>query len=79
MREYVKPAKPGDIRPKPGTARKMVFPDLKSSRVPVSLRIPRIVLERVKMIANRRGGRYQSMLNDWIAERSERENAAVES
>lgn len=72
---YVKAAKPGDIRPKPGTARRVFFPELKPTRRAIQLRVPVIVLNRVKMIANRRGVRYQSMLNDWIAERSERENA----
>jgi predicted DNA binding CopG/RHH family protein len=73
MRELVKPAAPGDIRPKPNTARRVMFPELKPSRKPISLRLPSLVLNRVKLIANRRGVPYQTMLNDWIAERSERE------
>ena len=77
MAEYVKAAKAGDIRPRKGTARRVVFPELKATRTPIQLRVPDLVLRRIKQIANRRGVRYQSMMNDWLAERAERDSLAA--
>lgn len=77
MPKYVPDTKPGTARPRHATARRVAFTELKPSRAAISLRVPVLVLERVKRIANRRGVPYQSLLNEWIAERSENERFAA--
>jgi predicted DNA binding CopG/RHH family protein len=57
-----------------GNARRMVFPNLKPSRQPISLRIPGITLQKIRRAANRQGVPYQSLINVWLAERAEIEN-----
>lgn len=75
MREFVKDAKLGEIRPRRGTARPVAFLNLKPTRTAIQLRIPDLVLARVKSIANRRGVHYHALLTDWIAERAEKDKA----
>ncbi|HEY5297007.1 MAG TPA: CopG family antitoxin [Verrucomicrobiae bacterium] len=55
-------------------ARRVVFPNLKPSRQPISLRIPGITLQKIRRAANRQGVPYQSLINVWLAERAEAEN-----
>jgi predicted DNA binding CopG/RHH family protein len=50
-----------------------VFPRLKPSRRPVTLRVPEIILDKIMAVANRRGTRYQSMMNEWLAEKADAE------
>ncbi|MFH1825558.1 MAG: BrnA antitoxin family protein [Candidatus Firestonebacteria bacterium] len=54
-------------------AKKTVFPNLKPTYLSISLRMPRILLEDLKMIANRRDIPYQSLMKSFIAERVKRE------
>lgn len=54
-------------------ARRVVFPNLKPSRQPISLRIPGITLQKIRTVANRQGVPYQSLINIWLAERAEAE------
>jgi predicted DNA binding CopG/RHH family protein len=54
-------------------ARNVVFPNLKPSRQPISLRIPGITLQKIRRAANRQGVPYQSLINIWLAERAEAE------
>jgi predicted DNA binding CopG/RHH family protein len=50
-----------------------VFPNLKPSRQPISLRVPGITLQKIRRVANRQGVPYQSLINIWLAERAEAE------
>ncbi len=50
-----------------------VFPRLKPTRRSVTVRVPTMVLDKIMAVANRRGSRYQSMINEWLAERANRE------
>ena len=51
----------------------VVFPRLKPTRRSVTVRVPTLVLDKIMAVANRRGSRYQSMINEWLAERADRE------
>ena len=55
----------------------MVFPNLKPTREPVSLRIPGITMEKIRRLANRRGISYQNLINSWLAERADEEMKAA--
>jgi len=57
-------------------AKRVVFPNLKPSRQPISLRIPGITLQKIRTVANRQGVPYQSLINIWLAERAEAEAKA---
>ena len=54
-------------------SRPAVFPRLKPTRRSVTLRVPTLVLDKIMAVANRRGSRYQSMINEWLSERAETE------
>ena len=54
-------------------SRRVVFPRLKPTRRPVTVRVPTLVLDKIMAVANRRGSRYQSMINEWLAERADAE------
>lgn len=54
-------------------AQRVVFPNLKPSRQPISLRVPGITLQKIRRVANRQGVPYQSLINVWLAERAEAE------
>jgi predicted DNA binding CopG/RHH family protein len=47
------------------------FPNLKPSTTSISLRLPTGMLERIKIIANRRDIPYQSLIKAWLAEKVE--------
>ncbi|OGF44180.1 MAG: hypothetical protein A2452_06980 [Candidatus Firestonebacteria bacterium RIFOXYC2_FULL_39_67] len=49
-------------------AKKTVFPNLKPGYSSISLRLPRILLEELKMIANKRDVPYQSLMKIFLAE-----------
>lgn len=51
----------------------VVFPRLKPTRRSVTVRVPTLVLDKIMAVANRRGSRYQSMINEWLAERADSE------
>ena len=48
------------------------LPNLKPSTVSISLRLPRGVLERIKIAANKRDMPYQSLIKAWLAEKLDR-------
>lgn len=54
-------------------SRAVVFARLKPTRRSVTVRVPTLVLDKIMAVANRRGSRYQSMINEWLAERADRE------
>jgi predicted DNA binding CopG/RHH family protein len=54
-------------------AQRVVFPNLKPSRQPISLRVPGVTLQKIRRVANRQGVPYQSLINIWLAERAEAE------
>ena len=55
------------------SAKKSVFPRLKPSTKTISLRLPEILLEDLKYLANKRDVPYQSLLKVFLAERVEDE------
>jgi predicted DNA binding CopG/RHH family protein len=76
--QYVKEAKASDWADADlSKARPMVFPNLKRTREPVSLRIPDITMEKIRRLANRRGIPYQNLIASWLAERAEQEMKAA--
>lgn len=75
---YVKEAKASDWADADlSRARPVIFPNLKPTREPVSLRIPGITLDKIRRLANRRGIPYQSLINSWLTERAEQETKAA--
>ena len=55
-------------------ARRVAFPNLKPSMRTISVRLPVPMINRLKLLANRRDVPYQSLLKMFLAERLEREN-----
>ena len=54
-------------------AKRVVLPDLKPSQKTISLRLPEMMLARLKALANKRDVPYQSLLKMFLAERIEQE------
>jgi predicted DNA binding CopG/RHH family protein len=54
-------------------AGKRVFPNLAPSLKTISLRLPELLLEELKLLANKRDVPYQSLLKLYLAERVEQE------
>lgn len=54
-------------------AQRTVFPDLHPSVKTISLRLPELMLEELKLLANKRDIPYQSLLKLFLAERIEEE------
>jgi len=54
-------------------AKKVVLPNLKPSVKTISLRLPEMMLEELKSLANKRDVPYQSLLKIFLAERIEAE------
>jgi predicted DNA binding CopG/RHH family protein len=54
-------------------AKRAIFPKLQPSVRTISLRLPVLILEELKMLANKRDIPYQSLLKIFLAERIERE------
>jgi predicted DNA binding CopG/RHH family protein len=54
-------------------ARPTTFSRLKPSTKTISLRLPELLLENLKMLANKRDVPYQSLLKIFLAERIEQE------
>lgn len=52
-----------------GTARREALPELKPTLKTISLRLPAILIEELKLLANRRDVPYQSLLKMFLAER----------
>ncbi len=54
-------------------ARPMVLPNLRPSTKTISLRLPKHMLEELKLLANKHDVPYQSLLKMFLAERIEQE------
>jgi len=54
-------------------AKKVIFSQLKPSVKTISVRIPEMMLEELKLLANKRDVPYQSLLKIFLAERIEKE------
>ena len=54
-------------------AKRAIFPQLKPSLKTISLRLPELMLEQLKLLANKRDVPYQSLLKIFLAERLEEE------
>jgi predicted DNA binding CopG/RHH family protein len=54
-------------------SKRAIFPKLQPSVRTISLRLPVMILEELKMLANKRDIPYQSLLKMFLAERIERE------
>jgi predicted DNA binding CopG/RHH family protein len=54
-------------------AQRVQFPNLKLSTTAISLRLPQGLLDRIKIAANKRDVRYQSLIEVWLAEKLDAE------
>ena len=54
-------------------AGKMVLPNLKPSLKTISLRLPELMLEELKLLANKRDIPYQSLIKIFLSERLDKE------
>ena len=54
-------------------SKRMAFPRLKPSTRTISVRLPEIMLDELKMLANKRDVPYQSLLKIFLAERIKEE------
>lgn len=54
-------------------AKKVVLPNLKPSVRTISIRLPEMMLEELKLLANKRDVPYQSLLKMFLAERIDKE------
>jgi predicted DNA binding CopG/RHH family protein len=54
-------------------AKQMLFPHLKPSTEAISLRLPKSLLEQLKVLANKRDVPYQTLLKLYLAERVQAE------
>ena len=50
-------------------AKRVTLPDLRPSSQTISLRLPKPMLDRLKLLANKRDVPYQSLLKMFVAER----------
>ena len=50
-------------------ARRVVFPNLKPTTTPISVRLPKTLLLELKRLANERDVPYQSLMKVYLAER----------
>ncbi len=53
------------------TAAAITLPNLKPSTKTISLRLPEMLLDRIKIEANKRDMPYQSLIKAWLAENVE--------
>ena len=58
-------------------AKRVRFPELKPSGRSISIRMPRFLIENLKLLANKRGIPYQSLMKEFLAEKIEKELTAV--
>ena len=54
-------------------AEEIIMPNLKPSLKTISIRLPEIMIEELKLIANKRDVPYQSLMKMFLAERVEKE------
>ena len=55
------------------TAKEVVMPNLKPTLKTISIRLPEIMIEELKLIANKRDVPYQSLMKMFLAEKVEQE------
>ena len=55
------------------TAKKILFSELKPSTKTISIRLPESLLDRIKLLANKRDIAYQSLLKMFLVERVKEE------
>ena len=58
------------------TAKRVTLPNLKPSVKKISLRLPKSMLDDLKLLANKRDVPYQSLLKIFLAERIDKEFSA---
>ena len=58
--------------------RKVSFPKLKPSAKTISLRLPEMMLDQIRILANRMDVPYQSLMKIFLAERIEKEMGRME-
>jgi predicted DNA binding CopG/RHH family protein len=54
-----------------GSAERVRMPNLRPSTKSISLRLPVMLLERIKIAANKRDVPYQSLIKTWLAEKAD--------
>ena len=54
-------------------AKEVIMPNLKPTLKTISIRLPEIMIEELKLLANKRDVPYQSLMKMFLAERVERE------
>ena len=54
-------------------AKRMILPNLKPSTKKISLRLPELMIEELKLLANKRDIPYQSLMKMYLAERIQHE------
>ena len=54
-------------------AKRMILPNLKPSTKKISLRLPELMIERLKLLANKRDIPYQSLMKMYLADRIQHE------
>lgn len=52
-------------------AERVMMPNLKTSSMAISLRLPVALLDRIKIAANKRDVPYQSLIKVWLAEKAD--------
>ena len=57
----------------PGSVKRVTLPNLKPSVKTISIRLPEMMLDQLKLLANKRAVPYQSLLKMFLAERIEAE------
>ena len=60
-------------------AQKTILPNLKPSTKKISLRLPELMIEELKLLANKRDIPYQSLMKIFLAERIQRELNSIDS
>jgi len=54
-------------------AKKVIMPNLKPTLKTISIRLPEIMIQELKLLANKRDVPYQSLMKMFLAERMEQE------
>jgi len=54
-------------------AKEVIMPNLKPTLKTISIRLPEIMIEELKLLANKRDVPYQSLMKMFLAERMEQE------
>jgi predicted DNA binding CopG/RHH family protein len=60
-------------------AKKTILPNLKPSTKKISLRLPELMIQELKVLANKRDIPYQSLMKMFLAERIQRELNSIDS